>query len=148
MEAKQPWGVLILRIVFGLIFFSHGLDKFQGGIETVAQWFESIGIPGFLAWVVASIELGGGIALILGLGTRVVSFLIGIVMVVAIWKVKLANGLLGTGQASGYEFDLILLAVAIYFMTNGSSFYALDSMMNQNVQSYGLGLGKRELKDE
>lgn len=127
MDSKQQWGAFILRIVFGMIFLNHGIAKFQGGIEQVAVWFERLGIPGFMAVVVAAVELVGGLALILGLGTRMVSFLIGIIMIVAIWKVKLMNGFMGNAQASGYEFDLTLLAIAVYFVINGSSLYALDS---------------------
>ena len=62
--------------------------KFQGGIGNTAGWFESIGIPGFLAYVVGTIELVGNIALILGLGTRIVSALLAVVMIGAILKVE------------------------------------------------------------
>lgn len=70
MENKYEVGTLILRVVLGLTFFVHGLVKFQGGIENTAGWFSSIGLPGFLATVVAAIELVGGIALVLGLFSR------------------------------------------------------------------------------
>ncbi len=56
--------------MLGLTFFIHGLVKFQGGIENTAGWFASIGIPSFMAYVVGVIELVGGIALIIGLGSE------------------------------------------------------------------------------
>lgn len=64
-------GLLFSRIMIGLIFVLHGWSKFEDGISGTVGFFESIGIPGFLASVVAIIELVGGVAMILGLGTRV-----------------------------------------------------------------------------
>ncbi|WP_163538478.1 DoxX family protein [Gracilibacillus sp. YIM 98692] len=129
MINKFEIGTFILRVVLGLIFFVHGLDKFQGGIENTAGWFESIGLPGFLAYGVALVELIGGIALILGLFSRVVSGLLAIIMVGAIVKVKLAVGFLGNGQMAGYELDLALLAMAVFITINGSKAYALDQVI-------------------
>ncbi len=71
-------GKVILRAILGLTFFIHGFSKFQGGIANTAGFFDSIGVPGFMAYVVAVIELVGGIILILGLGTRVVSMLLAV----------------------------------------------------------------------
>ena len=81
---KIEVSTFLLRIVLGISFFVHGLVKFQGGIGNIAGWFDSMGIPGFLAYVVGTIELVGGIALILGLGTRIVSALLAIIMIGAI----------------------------------------------------------------
>ena len=72
MKNKFEVSTLILRVVLGISFFIHGLSKFQGGIENIVGWFDSIGLPGGLAYVVAVIELVGGVALVLGLGSRVV----------------------------------------------------------------------------
>ena len=68
--------------------------KFQGGIENTAGWFASIGIPSFMAYVVGVIELVGGIALIIGLGSRVLSALLALIMLGAILKAKLSLGFL------------------------------------------------------
>lgn len=129
MENKQQTGALILRVALGVIFLIHGLVKFQGGIENTAGWFQSIGIPGFMGYVVAIIELVGGIALIVGLGTKLVSALLAIILLVAILKVKLAVGFLGNGQMAGYEFDLALLVMALYLALNGSRLLSVDSII-------------------
>jgi len=113
----------------------HGLVKFQGGVENTAGWFASIGLPGFLAYTVAFIELVGGIALVLGLGTRIVSALLGLVMIGAILKVKLAAGFLGNGQSAGYELDLALLAMAASLAITGSRLYAADQLMSKGRES-------------
>ena len=79
MLLKNEVGALILRVALGITFFIHGFVKFQGGIENQVGWFSSIGLPGFLAYVVAIIELVGGFALIIGLGTKVISVLLAII---------------------------------------------------------------------
>jgi len=127
-------GALVLRVVLGISFFIHGLVKFQGGIGNIAGWFESIGLPGFLAYAVATIELVGGAALILGLGTRLVSALLGIIMIGATLKVKLAAGFLGDGQSgAGWELDLAFLAMAVYLVLNGSYAWSLDSVLKRRA---------------
>ncbi|OAH58546.1 MULTISPECIES: DoxX family protein [Bacillaceae] len=132
MSVKAEAGTLILRVVLGIIFFVHGLVKFQGGIGNTVGWFDSIGIPGGIAYIVAIIELVGGIALIVGFGTKIVSALLALLMIGAILKVKLAVGFLGNGQMAGYELDLALLAIALYLAINGSKRYSLGQLIGKN----------------
>lgn len=124
---KNEAGAVILRIILGLTFFIHGFVKFQGGINNTVGFFDSIGIPGFVAYLVAAIELIGGIALILGIGTRIVSVLFAVIMLGAIFTVKLPLGFLGNGQMAGYEFELALLAMAIFLAFAKRSFFSLDN---------------------
>lgn len=121
---KNDIGALILRVTLGVIFLSHGLVKFQGGIENVVGWFESIGLPGFMAYGIAGIEVIGGAALIVGLGTKVFSVLFSLILLGAIIKVKFAAGFL-----DGYAYDVILLAIAIHLSLNGSKFFSLDQSL-------------------
>jgi putative oxidoreductase len=129
MENKYEAGTLMLRVILGFTFFIHGVVKFQGGIENTVGWFDSLGLPGFLAYGVALLEVVGGIALVLGLFSRVVSGLLALLMVGAIVKVKLAVGFLGNGQMAGYELDLAFLAMAVFIAINGSKAYALDQFI-------------------
>jgi putative oxidoreductase len=131
MSVKAEAGALILRVVLGIIFFVHGIVKFQGGIGNTAGWFDSIGLPGGLAYVVAIIELVGGIALIVGFGTKIVAALLALLMIGATLKVKLAVGFLGNGQMAGYELDLALLAIALYLAINGSKQYSLGQLIGK-----------------
>jgi putative oxidoreductase len=123
---KNEIGKVILRVVVGLTFFIHGLSKFQGGISNTVGFFDSLGLPGFTAYVVALVELIGGIALILGLGTRIVTLLFALIMLGAIFTAKLSAGFLGNGQMAGYELDLVLLAASIYFVFADGSQLSLD----------------------
>ncbi|MFC3885482.1 DoxX family protein [Bacillus songklensis] len=129
MENKYEVSALILRLVLGISFFIHGLVKFQGGIENTVGWFGSIGLPGFLAYGVALIEVVGGLALVLGLFTGLVSAFFVLLMAGAIIKVKLAAGFLGNGQMAGYELDLAFLAMATSIAITGSKAYALNQFI-------------------
>ncbi|MCM3160750.1 DoxX family protein [Metabacillus litoralis] len=126
MKNKQDISALLLRLVLGVIFIGHGVAKFQGGIGNIAGWFDSIGLPGFLAYAVAIIELVGGIAMLLGLATRIVGGLFVLVLLGAIVKVQLAAGFIG-----GYAYDLALLAMSAYFLLNGSKLYSLDHYISK-----------------
>jgi len=136
MINKFENGTLLLRVVLGLTFFVHGLVKFQGGIENTVGWFSSIGLPGFLAYGVAVIELIGGLMLVLGLFSRVVSGLLALIMVGAIVKVKLAAGFLGNGQGAGFELDLAFLAMAVVIAISGSKSFALDQVIFKGKETW------------
>jgi putative oxidoreductase len=129
---SQHIGALILRFALGLTFSIHGFVKFQGGIENTAGFFETLGLPGFSAYVVAFIELIGGIAMILGFGTKVVAALFAIIMAGAIFKVKLAAGFLGNEQGAGYELDFVLLAMSVFFIFDKPASFSLDSRIFQS----------------
>lgn len=123
MLVKNEIGALILRVTLGALFLIHGIVKFQGGIENIVGWFESIGLPGFMAYGVSSIEIIGGLA------TRFVSVVFALLMIGATLKVKLSVGLLGNGQMAGYELDLVFLAIAIYLAINGSKVLSVSHLI-------------------
>lgn len=135
MERSNEIGTFILRVFLGITFFVHGLAKFQGGIENTAGFFDSLGLPPFTAYVVAIIELVGGLAMVLGLGTRVVAILFAVILAVATVKVKLAAGFLGNGQMAGYELDLALIVIAIYLSLAKKSLFALDHVLFRSKEA-------------
>ena len=117
------YGPLLLRLGLAAVFIVHGYPKLFGGLVGTAQFFESIGIrPGkFWALVVGIVEFFGGILLIVGLFVQPVAILLAINMIVAIWKVKFSKGFSG-----GYEFDLILLIMALALLVLGGGAYSID----------------------
>ncbi|MGG4489905.1 DoxX family protein [Metabacillus idriensis] len=127
MKKNTELGGLFIRIVLGFIFFVHGLAKFQGGIEHTAGFFDSIGIPGFLAYPVAAIEAGGGILLMFGIGTRIVAALFGLIMLGAIFTAKLGSEFIG-----GYELDAALLAMSAFLVLSGSRFLTAEQLIFKN----------------
>jgi uncharacterized membrane protein YphA (DoxX/SURF4 family) len=132
MNRRHEIGLLLLRVVMGITFFIHGLMKFQGGIENTIGFFSSLHIPGFMAYIVAVIELIGGLALIAGAGVRIVSALFALIMIGAIFTAKLPAGFFG-----GYEFDLLLLIVAIHLLLSGSRLFSVDSFFKGKKETEG-----------
>lgn len=129
MKFKNEIGAFILRVTLGALFLIHGIVKFQGGIENTVGWFSSIGLPGFMAYGVALLEIIGGVALIIGFATRYVSALYALLMLGAIIKAKLSVGLLGNGQMAGYELDLAFLAIAVYLSITNKSILSVDNVL-------------------
>ncbi|MFE6707613.1 DoxX family protein [Bacillus thuringiensis] len=125
MSNKNELSFFIIRLVLGLTFFAHGLGKFQDGIHNTENFFNSLGIFDWLAYPVAILELVGGILVILGLGTRIISTLFSLLIAGAIITVKFDQGFIG-----GYEFDLLLLAVSLFFVVNNSQSISLDQFLS------------------
>lgn len=125
MSNKNELSFFIIRLVLGLTFFAHGFIKFQDGIHNTENFFNSLGIFDWLAYPVAILELVGGILVILGLGTRIISTLFSLLMAGAIITVKFNQGFIG-----GYEFDLLLLAVSLFFVVNNSQSISLDQFLS------------------
>ncbi|MEH7097278.1 DoxX family protein [Neobacillus vireti] len=127
-------GLLIIRLVIGVLFIGHGAQKLFGwfggyGLKGTGGWFESIGMkPGAMMALFAGLsELIGGILFTLGLLTPLAAILIAGTMLMAIIKVHGANGLWAT--SNGYEYNLTLLAVAIGIALIGPGQYALDAFL-------------------
>jgi putative oxidoreductase len=127
-------GLLIIRLVIGLLFVGHGAQKLFGwfgghGLKGTGGWFESIGMkPGVTVALFAGLaELIGGIFFTLGLLTPLAGIMIAVTMLMAIIKVHGPNGLWAT--ANGYEYNLTLMSVAIGIALIGPGKYALDAIL-------------------
>jgi putative oxidoreductase len=127
-------GLFIIRLVIGLAFVGHGAQKLFGwfgghGLKGTGGWFDSIGMkPGVTMALLAGFsELVGGALFALGLFTPLAGVLIAATMVIAIVKVHGANGFWST--QNGYEYNLVLLAVAIGVAMIGPGQYALDTLI-------------------
>src|SRR5688500_20276447 len=77
-----------------------------------AQFFESLGLPGALAYLTFWAELLGGIALVAGFATRWVSLALTPILVGATW-VHLGNGWVFSGANGGWEYPVFLIAVSL-----------------------------------
>lgn len=127
-------GLLIIRLVLGLSFVGHGAQKLFGwfggpGLKNTAGFFESIGIkPGFLMASLAGLsELIGGALFTVGLLTPLAGIIIAGTMVVAIATVHGKNGYWAT--QNGYEYNILIMAVAIGVAVTGSGVYGLDHLL-------------------
>ena len=123
------WGLTVLRVVTGLVFFMHGYTKvFVWGFEGTAAGFGQMGIPlaNIAGPFVGLLELLGGLALIAGLATRWISIPLAFTMLVAILKVHLAAGFFAP---IGYEFPLMLLAGLVGLTLAGGGAFAVDNVL-------------------
>ncbi|KAF6558328.1 DoxX family protein [Paenibacillus sp. EKM202P] len=128
-------GLLLIRLVVGLLFVGHGAQKLFGwfggyGPKGTGGWMESIGIkPGVLMAVAAGLmELLGGALFTVGLLTPLAALLITMAMIGAIVKVHGQNGIWAT--ANGYEYPLVLIAVVIGIALTGAGSYSIDAILH------------------
>ena len=127
-------GLLILRLVVGLILAAHGAQKLFG-------WFGGPGMDGWTqavtrlrirpaqpwAWVAALAEFGGGLMLALGLLSPLGNLAIAGSMIVAMVTVHLSKGFFVT--KGGYEFNLALFAAAAALALTGPGVISLDQAL-------------------
>lgn len=130
MNKNVGIAILLLRLVLGATFLVHGIMKFQGGIDGTVAFFDSLGLPSVVAYATAIIELVGGAAMILGLGTRIVGALFAIVMVGAIVTAKWGAPFVG-----GYELDLVLLVLSAALALTGSPLASVDRMLGFSAKN-------------
>jgi len=121
-------GLLVLRVVVGTAFVLHGWPKFQNPFGWMGP---EAPMPAFLLGLAALAEFGGGIALILGLLTRLAALGIACVMVVAITAVHLPQGDPFVGKAGGasYELAAVYLACMVVFLLIGPGRFSLDALL-------------------
>jgi putative oxidoreductase len=127
-------GLLIIRVVVGLSLAAHGAQKLFGafggyGIAGTGGFFESLGLrPGKLFATIAGLgETGGGLGLVLGLLTPFAAAAILATMLVAIVKVHFEKGFFG--QNGGYEYPLVLGAVAVGLGFTGAGNFSIDAVL-------------------
>jgi putative oxidoreductase len=124
----QPVALTVLRIVLGVIMFAHGYQKVvvQGGMQHHVQSVQSLGLPGWSAYLSGAAEFGGGMLLILGALTRFAALAVCINLLVAIAKVHWKNGFLGQGN---YQFPLALAVIAFYLIFSGAGPISVDRLV-------------------
>ncbi|HXY32250.1 MAG TPA: DoxX family protein [Gemmatimonadaceae bacterium] len=128
---QQDVGLAVLRIVVGIVFLMHGGQKvFVFGFSGVADAFAHMGVPlpGLTGPLIAVVETLGGLALILGIFTRVAGFALAIDMCGAILFVKIHGGFF---SPRGFEFELTLLASAVAIALLGPGAYSLRAMLGR-----------------
>lgn len=125
---KPDTAALILRLTLGLVLLAHSLylKLLVYGLPATARYFESIGLPAALAYSVFLVEVVAGIALILGIRTRLFAALAIPVLLGATWA-HAGNGWLFTNNGGGWEYPLFLSLAALVQLALGGGRYALSS---------------------
>ncbi len=120
-----PYAALLLRVSLGVLLLAHGLllKVLTFGIPGTVGFFESIGYPGFFAYLVILGEIGGGIALILGVWTRAISLLLLPILIGATLQ-HAGNGWLFSAANGGWEFPAFWTITLIVQALLGNGAYA------------------------
>jgi putative oxidoreductase len=121
--ATAPYASLLLRLCLGAMFIAHAMLKVRVfTIPGTVKYFESLGLPGFFAYVTIAAELGGAAALILGIWPRYVALLLVPLMLGTIVTVHGKNGWLFSNKDGGWEFPAFWSAalVAVFLLGDGA----------------------------
>ena len=124
--SKSDHAALLLRVSMGAMFFAHGfvLKYLTFTPAGTAQYFASIGYPAFTGYVVIAAEILGGLALVAGVGVRIVSLAFVPLMVGAALQ-HVGNGWVFSAPGGGYEFPVFWTAALLVQALLGPGAYAL-----------------------
>ncbi|TVO58076.1 DoxX family protein [Denitromonas halophila] len=130
-------GIALLRVTLGVMFIAHALLKiFVFTLPGTAGFFESVGLPGALAYVVTPVELLGGIALVAGLKTRWVSLALLPVLIGAA-SVHAGNGWVFSAPNGGWEYPVYLAIAALSQALLGGGAFAFDNLRQIQLPRLG-----------
>ena len=123
-------GLLLARVLLGAVLIVHGGQKlFSNGVEGTGAFFESMGVPAAQAAAAfaGTVELAGGILLVLGALTQLVAVLVVVVMAGAYLYVHQAAGIYAAD--GGWELVAVIgLAVAVFGLV-GPGRYSVDALI-------------------
>ncbi len=137
-STKAALGLTLLRVAVGLVFLAHGAQKlFVFGLPGVTGAFGHMGVPlaGVVGPLVALLEFLGGLALVIGLLTRLAAFGLAIDMLGAIVLVHARNGFF---LPNGFEYAFSLLAATVALLLTGPGALALDNLLGRHIEAEDL----------
>ncbi len=128
-----PYAAFVLRLSLGTMFIAHALLKYAVfTLPGTAKFFESLGLPGPLAYATFFAELIGGALILAGVGTRWVAAALVPVLLGALWA-HAGNGWLFTAPKGGWEYPAFLAAAAVVQALLGDGKFALSSLFTQRA---------------
>ena len=125
-----PYAATVLRVSLGAMYIAHSLilKHFTYTLPGTAQFFESLGLPGALAYATFWAELIGGLLLVAGVGTRWVALALVPILIGAAWT-HAGNGWVFSAQNGGWEYPVFLIAVSLAQALLGDGRYALANRL-------------------
>jgi len=128
-EVRQAaYAAFILRVSLGVMILAHGLLKvFVFTIPETVGFFESLGYPGALAYLVIAAEIVGGLALIAGIWTRFVALAL-VPILIGATMTHAGNGWLFSNPDGGWEFPAFWTMTLLVQALLGNGAYALGSV--------------------
>lgn len=129
-------GLLLLRVLVGLVLAAHGAAKFKGGIKGVGRWFASEGLkPGiFHAWLAACTEIGAGVAVAAGFLFPFAPMAMIGVMATAGYVGHRKNGFFIIRE--GWEYTFILAGTAAALGATGPGEWSIDSTYDLAINGW------------
>jgi putative oxidoreductase len=126
-----PYAALVLRLSLGVMFVAHALLKLLVfTLPGTAQFFQSLGLPGPLAYIVVAAELVGGVLLIAGYRVRWVAAALVPVLLGSTWA-HVGNGWVFSAPNGGWEYPLFLTAAAVVQALLGDGAYAVSNLRGE-----------------
>jgi putative oxidoreductase len=134
---STDYGIALLRVSLGLMFIAHSvlLKYFVYTLAGTAQFFESIGLPGALAYVVFWMEAVGGVLLVLGVQVRAVAAALVPVLIGATWA-HAGNGWVFSNANGGWEYPLYLTVLAAAQVLLGPGALALGARQPRTLRGH------------
>ena len=144
IQTNDVTAVLVLRLMLGIVFFPHGMQKLFGwfggpGFSGMMGMFtDKMGIPAVFAFLAIMAEGLGALGLISGLLTRVAAFGIAVNMAVAVYLLHFQNGFFmnwfGNQKGEGYEYHLLVIAITIVLMIKGGGKWSVDKAIEDGLK--------------
>jgi putative oxidoreductase len=129
-----PYGAFILRLSLGIMFIAHAMLKLVVfTLPGTVQFFETLGYPGFLAYVVFGAELAGGVLLVLGVYTRWVALAL-VPILIGAALVHVPNGWVFSAPNGGWEYPVFLVVASVVQALLGDGALALRAPAVGRVQ--------------
>ena len=118
----------LLRVALGIMYLAHGvvLKLFTFGLAGTAGYFQSIGLPGFLAYVTFFAEAIGGAAILLGVKARWFALALTPFLVGALFTAHSGNGWVFSAPGGGWEYPAYLIVLSVAQFLFGDGAYALS----------------------
>ena len=126
-----PYAALVLRVALGVMFMAHALLKYYVfTLPGTAQFFQSLGLPGWLAYATFFAELVGGALILAGVYSRWVAAALIPILLGATWAHS-GNGWVFTAQNGGWEYPAFLAIAAAVQVLLGDGKYALAELFGR-----------------
>jgi putative oxidoreductase len=123
INTKADYAAFLLRLTSGLFFLAHaGMKIFIFTLPGTVAFFESLGLPGFMAYLVILLEVIGGIALVIGLYGDLLAIPLALDLAGAVATVHAKNGFFFTNPHGGWEYLVlwIVALIAVFLLGNGA----------------------------
>lgn len=142
-QTSDDTATMVLRVLLGVVFFPHGMQKLLGwfggpGFEGTMGFFTgTLGIPVIFAFLAIIAEGLGALGLITGFLTRLSAFGIAVNMAVAVYMLHWQNGFFmnwfGKQAGEGYEYHLLVIAIAIALIIKGGGKLSVDRIVAEKL---------------